>query len=209
MKTLPTFDEESLLWGKGFMHVAGFDEVGRGAFAGPLVTAAVVFPKDCIFTDLDLLKINDSKLLSARSRELLSEKIKLIAENYSISTVPISYINRFGVGKAAQNGFFESFNNLRIKPDFCLIDAFYIENLNKNIQKPIIHGDKLSISIAAASILAKVYRDELMRKLHTITPQYNFYENKGYGTKFHREQIKKSGLSPYHRLSFNLSAYLA
>ncbi len=208
MRSLPTFLEEQLLWDQGKNIIAGVDEVGRGAFAGPVVTAAVVFPKNCVFSDQDLLGINDSKLLSAKKRQILAQKIKEATLCYSISEIPLSYINKYGIGKAAQLGFYKSVISLSQTPDFCLIDAFYIQKLKKKIQKPITHGDRLSISIAAASIIAKVYRDELMDRLHPQAPMYNFAQNKGYGTKFHREQLKIHGLSPFHRLSFNLSAFL-
>jgi ribonuclease HII len=208
MKSLPTFKEENLLWEQGHTFIAGIDEVGRGAFAGPLVTAAVIFPPNCVFSDPDLLTINDSKVLSPKRRQVLSEKIKIAANSYSITEVPLSYINRYGIGKAAQLGFYQSVKTLTTAPDFCLIDAFFIKKLKKSVQKPIIKGDSLSISIAAASIIAKVHRDELMEKLHPKVPMYNFAQNKGYGTKFHREQLKIHGLSPFHRLSFNLSVFI-
>ncbi len=208
MKPLPTFFEEKLLWDKGLELVAGIDEVGRGAFAGPLVTAAVIFPQNCIFGDSDLHTINDSKVLSPKRRQILSKKIKDAALCYSINEVPLSYINKYGIGRAAQLGFYQSVKSLTSPPDFCLIDAFFIKRLKKTVQKPIIKGDSLSISIAAASIIAKVYRDELMEKLHPRVPMYNFAQNKGYGTKFHREQIRIHGLSSFHRLSFNLSSFL-
>jgi ribonuclease HII len=208
MRPLPTFYEEKLLWNKGINLVAGIDEVGRGAFAGPLVTAAVIFPKNCVFVDSDLHTINDSKVLSPKRRQILSEKIKNAALCYSINEIPLSYINKYGIGKAAQLGFYHSVKTLITPPDFCLIDAFFISRVKKTIQKPIIKGDSLSISIAAASIIAKVHRDELMEKLHQLVPMYNFSQNKGYGTKFHREQIKIHGLSSFHRLSFNLSPFL-
>lgn len=207
-RTLPTFNEEQHLWRQGFNFVAGIDEVGRGAFAGPLVTAAVIFPRDCSFTDSELLNINDSKVLSPKKRQILSHKIKAAALSYSITEIPLSYINRYGVGKAAQLGFYRSVKTLSTLPDFCLIDAFFIQRVKKSMQKPIIKGDSLSISIAAASILAKVYRDELMDRIHPKAPMYNFSQNKGYGTRFHRAQLKIHGLSSFHRLSFNLSPFL-
>lgn len=207
-RTLPTFIEENALWEKGYNFVAGIDEVGRGAFAGPIVTAAVIFPKNCSFVDSDLLTINDSKVLSPKKRQLLSEKIKEAALSYSISEIPLNYINKCGIGKAAQAGFYKSVQTLATFPDFCLVDAFFIKKLRKNMQKPIIKGDSLSISIAAASILAKVHRDELMDRLHLLAPMYNFSQNKGYGTKYHRDQLKIYGLSSYHRLSFDLSPFL-
>ena len=208
VKTRPSFNEERLLWEKGYSLVAGIDEVGRGAFAGPLVTAAVIFPQNCQFSDPALHEINDSKLLSEKKRKSLSEKIKQTALSFNITEIPLHYINRFGIGKAAQLGFYKTVRALSIQPEFCLIDAFWITRMSKKMQKPIIHGDALSYSIAAASIIAKVYRDELMVTLHNYASVYNFAENKGYGTGFHRSQLAKHGLSPFHRKSFALGKFL-
>lgn len=207
-RPLPTFHEEQFLWAQGYSQVAGIDEVGRGAFAGPVVTAAVIFPKNYVFKDTELHQINDSKLLSSKKRESLALKIKEEALCYSITEIPVSYINNYGIGKAAQLGFYKSVKSLCHKADFYLIDAFYISRLHKKLQKPLIHGDQLSISIAAASIIAKGYRDALMTKLHDSAANYDFATNKGYGTAFHRAQIAKFGLSPYHRTSFNMSSCL-
>lgn len=204
----PSFNEERILLKTGYLTVAGIDEVGRGAFAGPLVTAAVIFQHNYSFKDPELHTINDSKVLTARQRENLSEKIKKEALCYSIAEIPVSYINRFGVGKATQLGFYKAVQALCHQPDFCLIDAFPILRLKKSMQKAIIHGDSLSYSIAAASIIAKVHRDNVMLKIHSDYSEYDFAANKGYGTLRHREQIKKHGLSPVHRTSFNLDKFL-
>lgn len=204
MKIKPSFDHEQLLWNQGLKHIAGVDEVGRGCFAGPVVAAAVILPRDFNATD----EINDSKKLTAKKRKELSEIIKTYALAYSIAEVSVDVINQIGVGKAAQQAFVNAINNLSTPPEHILIDAFYIENLNKSIQKPIIHGDGISISIAAASIIAKVYRDELMEKLHEQYAHYDFLTNKGYGTKKHQEAIKQFGLSDLHRKSFNLEKFL-
>ncbi|MEK7605536.1 MAG: ribonuclease HII [Patescibacteria group bacterium] len=208
MKQKPSFNEEKLLLKSGYHSIAGIDEVGRGAFAGPLVTAAVIFQDNYSFRDPDLYTINDSKVLSPRQRENLSEKIKKEALCYSIAEIPVNYINHYGIGKAAQLGFYKAAQTLCHQPDFCLIDAFPISRLKKSIQKAIIHGDSISYSIAAASIIAKVYRDSLMRKIHCDYREYDFATNKGYGTLKHRQQIKKHGLSPVHRTSFSLNKFL-
>jgi ribonuclease HII len=198
----PSFKEEKLLWQKGYKHIAGVDEVGRGAFAGPLVAASVILPKN-----FRINGIRDSKLLTPSKRELLSNYIIENALFYSISEIDVNFINKFGVGKATHKAFLNSINSLKEKCDFVLVDGFRIKNYKEN-QKAIIHGDLLSVSIAAASIIAKVYRDNLMRNLHLQYLEYNFLENKGYGTKFHREALKKYGLSDIHRTSFNLSRFL-
>lgn len=202
--TYPTFQEEQILWKNGYQFVAGVDEVGRGCFAGPVVTAAVILP-----FNFPVKGINDSKLLSARKRKELETVIKQHAIAFAISEVSVTVINKLGIGKATQQSFREAIKLLTKRPDYILIDAFYIQNLSKENQKPIIHGDGISISIAAASILAKVYRDELMTKLHKKYELYDFATNKGYGTQKHREAIKKYGLCKLHRTSFNLSKFIS
>lgn len=201
--TKPTFDEEKAFWNQGYNYIAGIDEVGRGCFAGPVVTAAVILPKN--FSGVGT--VNDSKVLSAKKRKLLAELIKKEALAYSIAEISVSIINNVGIGKATQQAFRKAITDLSIKPEYILIDAFYIEELDRKNQKPIIHGDGLSVSIAAASIIAKVYRDELMQQLHQQYKDYDFFTNKGYGTKKHREAIKKYGLCDLHRKSFNLSKF--
>lgn len=199
----PTFAEEETLWHKGIKHIAGVDEVGRGAFAGPVVTAAVILPPDFPRN----LGIHDSKLLKKEKREELSEIIKQKALAYAITEVCVDCINNDGIGKSTQKSFVNSIVSLIVNPDFILVDAFYIQDIDKNIQKPIIKGDQKSLSIAAASIIAKVYRDNLMDELHKKYPEYNFSLNKGYGTLLHRNAIKTYGLSAIHRTSFNLGKY--
>jgi ribonuclease HII len=202
---LPTFNEEKYLWKQGFQHIAGVDEVGRGCFAGPVVTAAVILPQ----TFSSQTPINDSKKLTAKTRQLLADIIKKQAIAFSIAEVSVSVINKLGIGKATQQAFRSAVKNLTKRPDYILIDAFYIQHLSRKNQKPIIHGDGISISIAAASILAKVYRDALMQKLHTKYAVYDFATNKGYGTQKHRDAIKQYGLSDLHRSSFNLTPFLS
>ncbi len=200
---IPTLDFEIEAWNKGFEFVAGVDEVGRGCFAGPVVVGAVIFAKDTKIPE----GIRDSKLLSPKIRKLLAPQIKTSALAWKIAEVSVEVINEFGIGKATQIAFLDVIKKLKLTPDYILIDAFFIDGIEKEKQKPIIHGDMLSISIAAASIIAKVYRDELMEKLHEQYPQYNFAKHKGYGTKEHRDAIKKYGLSPLHRTSFDLTKY--
>lgn len=200
----PTFAEELLLWNKGIKHIAGVDEVGRGAFAGPVVTAAVILPPHFPVT----LGIHDSKLLTKEKRNEFSDSIKKQAIAYSITEVCVECINKEGIGKATQKSFVNTIVNLIVKPEYILMDAFYISDLDKSIQKPIIKGDQISLSIAAASIIAKVYRDTLMEKEGVNYPEYGFEMHKGYGTAFHREKIKEFGLTKLHRTSFSLNKYL-
>ena len=200
----PTFAYEITLWNQGLQFIAGVDEVGRGCFAGPVVAAAVILPVNFSATD----KIDDSKKLSAKVRSELSVIIKEHAVVFAISEVSVGVINKVGIGKAAQQAFVNAINSLKIKPEHILIDAFMINALQKSKQTAIIHGDRISISIAAASIIAKVYRDELMQQLHSRYHVYDFFTNKGYGTKKHRDAIGKYGLCDLHRRSFNLDKFL-
>lgn len=202
--TRPTFEYETIHWNNGLQFVAGVDEVGRGCFAGPVVAAAVILPSNFSKTD----KINDSKKLSAKVRKELSEIIKEHALSYAIAEISVSVINEIGIGKAAQMAFAKAVSDLQKAPDHILTDAFPINAIALQVQTPIIRGDSLSISIAAASIIAKVYRDNLMESLHPQYEAYDFATNKGYGTKKHREAIGKFGLSDMHRTSFNLSKFV-
>jgi ribonuclease HII len=203
MNKNPSFRYENYLRKKGFRNIVGLDEVGRGAFAGPLVAAGVILPKG-----FKINGIKDSKLLTPQKREALNNYILENSNAYVISEVSVEYINEFGVGKANHKAFLEILNNLCGKFDFVLVDGFKIKNFDVNIQKALIHGDRISVSIAAASIIAKVHRDNLMRKYHKLNPYYNFFSNKGYGTKYHRDAISKHGLCEIHRTSFNLDKYL-
>lgn len=200
----PTFEYELIHWNNGLQYIAGVDEVGRGCFAGPVVAAAVILPQGFDKTD----KINDSKKLSAKVRDELSEIIKEHALAYAIAEVSVPVINQIGIGKAAQLAFVKAIGDLKNAPEHILVDAFLIQEVNPQIQTPIIHGDGISISIAAASIIAKVHRDKLMQELHSQYEVYDFVTNKGYGTKAHREAIGKYGLCDMHRTSFDLSKFL-
>jgi ribonuclease HII len=226
MKTQPpTFTFEEELWQKGYRFVLGMDEVGRGAFAGPVVVAAVVFEKGSTCIDNILSEVHDSKLLSAKKRQLLAPELKKICFSYAISEVSVRVINKVGIGKATQIAFrnvlsqikTQLFNSLHPRGDFlatpadakqkiyALVDGFYIPYLRgvglRN-QKAIVKGDQKSVSIAAASILAKVYRDNLMENMHSKYLTYNFKSNKGYGTAFHRQMIKEYGITKVHRVAF-------
>lgn len=200
----PTLNYEQQLWGSGHNLVCGIDEVGRGSFAGPVVVGAVIFPKDCPIIE----GLTDSKLLSPKKREKFESRIKDQALCWAVAEVSVVVINKVGIGKATQLAFRKVVKNLEESPDFILMDAFYIKHLDRKKQLPIIKGDQKSLSIAAASVLAKVYRDNLMVKLHKIYPQYGFDKHKGYGTKDHREAIAKHGLSKIHRTSFSLQKFL-
>ncbi len=199
-----TLDIEKKFWNKGYKLICGVDEVGRGSFAGPVVVGAVIFPKDVKLPE----GIADSKLLSAKKREKLDPLIKDAAISWAVSEVSVEVINQVGIGKATQQAFFNVIKELSLPPDFILIDAFTINGIPLEKQEAVPGGDRLSISIAAASIIAKVYRDNLMQQLDIKYPQYGFAKHKGYGTKFHRDKIKVHGLSKLHRTSFNLQKFL-
>lgn len=200
----PTLDIETQLWNTGHKMVCGLDEVGRGSFAGPVVVGAVIFPRNCKL----IPGIADSKLLKPKKRKELSEEIKRQALSWTIVEVSVNVINKVGIGKAIQMAFRKAIKSLDKPPDFVLIDAFFIQHFNRKKQQPIKDGDKICASISAASVIAKVYRDKLMRNLHKTYPEYGFSKNKGYGTKFHQEAIRNYGLTKIHRKSFNLDKYV-
>lgn len=192
---------EKKLWKQGHQFIAGIDEVGRGAFAGPVVAAAVVFPKNF----RPHFQLADSKLLAPKKREELAEIIRSSALSFGIAEVGLSHINRYGIGRSSQRAFRKSLAKLNPAPDYHLIDAFFIKYMPKGTQLPIIKGDQKSFTIAAASILAKVHRDALMTKLSLDFPLYGFDKHKGYGTPAHQLAIKTHGFCELHRKSFDLS----
>jgi len=213
MNKNPSFKEEQLLWNKGIELIIGIDEVGRGAFAGPIIAAGVAYRKN--FKHPVLAKINDSKLLKPKIREELCAIIKKQALVWTIESIDVPFINKYGISKANNAVFRKVLKKIltQSKNDlnhFILIDGFQAKYLQGGVnkQKAIIKGDQKSLSIASASIIAKVYRDELMKRLGKEYKGYNFSKNKGYGTKHHRETLKKLGLSEIHRTSFNLNKYL-
>lgn len=197
---LPNLSFETSLWQKGFNYIAGIDEVGRGSWAGPVVAAGVILPKNFTIPKV----FGDSKQLKPLLRQKLSKFIEETAVAYFISEVSVGKINKIGIGKASQIAFRKVAKFLTPKPQFILMDAFYIKHLNRKNQLAIKGGDQLSASIASASIIAKVYRDNLMKKLSKAYPQYGFGKHKGYGTKNHQLAIKAHGFSKIHRTSYNL-----
>lgn len=206
MKRLPDFREEKRLWKKGYKVVIGVDEVGRGAFAGPVVAAAIAFSPEVN----NGVKIDDSKRLTPQQRKIAAKWIKKNCLAYGVGEVNVATINRVGIGKATAQAMRRAIANLESKiknrlEEYLLIDAFYVKYVKgiglKN-QKAIIKGDQKSISIAAASILAKVYRDTLMQKLALRYRKYQLGKNKGYGTRKHQELIKQNGITRLHRVVF-------
>ena len=186
---------ENELYESGIKYIAGIDEVGRGPLVGPVVTAAVILPRD--FYDE---RINDSKKLTEKKRELLYDVIMENAISVGIGISSEDVIDDINILEATKKAMIEAVNNLSVKPEHLLIDAV---KLNVDIpQTSIIKGDAKSESIAAASIVAKVTRDRMMIELDKIHPEYDFKHNKGYGTKKHIEAIEKYGIIKEHRKTF-------
>lgn len=186
---------EKELNNKGITYIAGVDEAGRGPLVGPVVAAAVILPKKYRNKG-----INDSKKLSAKQRNLMFEVINRDALSIGISIIDNKIIDKINILEASKKAMLEAINNLNIVPEHILIDAV---KLDLNISSTsIIKGDSKSISVAAASIIAKVTRDQLMNELDVKYPEYGFKHHKGYGTKMHMENIKKYGLLDNYRFTF-------
>ena len=188
------FEEE--LYDNGYKNICGVDEAGRGPLAGPVVVAACILPPF-----LRIPGINDSKQLSEKKREELFKIIKKNAIAYNIVFVSEKVIDDINIYEATKKGMLEAIEGLSIDPDYILVDAMPLQEL-KTSNKSIIHGDALSASIAAASILAKVTRDHYMEKMDIKYPNYGFKHHKGYGTKMHLEAIEKLGPCPIHRKTY-------
>lgn len=177
-------------------YICGIDEVGRGPLAGPVVASAVILPKDC-----EILYINDSKKLNEKQREALYEEIKEKAISIGIGMASVEAIDEINILQATYQAMRMAIGNLTVRPDLLLNDAVTIPEVEIP-QCPIIKGDAKSISIAAASIIAKVTRDRMMGEYDNIYPQYGFASNKGYGSSVHIEALKQYGACDIHRKSF-------
>lgn len=201
----------------GYKYIAGVDEVGRGPLAGPLVTAAVILDLERLrFLEEQLLLesvrnydvkseflgITDSKLLSAKKRENLSEFIIKESISYSIFEVSNIDLDKMGMGKAIQLAFSSAVNGLKVLPEHIITDSVKIRDMDASLQTNINKGDLRSVTVGAASIIAKVYRDNIMKEYAKIYPEYGFEKNKGYGTKVHIEALKLHGHCLLHRTSF-------
>ena len=187
---------EKQLYSEGKQLIAGVDEAGRGPLAGPLVIAAVVLPQDIFIAGL-----NDSKQLSASKRDLLYEEILAKALDIEVNIVSISNIDSLNIYAATQQGMAQVLTNLHCRPQAALIDAMPVHLPDMEI-KSIIHGDALSASIAAASIIAKVTRDRIMERLDKVYPAYGFAHNKGYGSGAHMQALAEQGATRWHRRSY-------
>lgn len=187
---------ESEYYAQGVQYVAGVDEAGRGPLAGPLVIAAVILPRNAFIAGL-----NDSKQLSAAKRDKLYDEIIAKAVAIEVNIVSVSNIDKYNIYAATQRGMAQVLEHLPVQPQVALIDAMPVTA--KNIEcVPIVHGDALSASIAAASIIAKVTRDRIMERLDTLFPAYGFAHNKGYGSGAHMQAIAEFGATKWHRRSY-------
>ena len=190
-------EEELKLYESGFEYVCGIDEAGRGPLAGPVVVASVILPKNSMIEG-----VNDSKKVSEKKREKIYEEIIKEAISYGIAIIDEKEIDDINILKATKKGVTECIRNLEVKPNIILIDALEGIDTLQIPYKSVIKGDAKHYSIAAASILAKVTRDRIMRKYDLLYPEYGFIQNKGYGTAKHIQVIKEKGICEIHRKSF-------
>lgn len=187
---------EEELYAKGMRYIAGIDEVGRGPLAGPVVAAAVILP-----ADFAVLGVDDSKKLSEKKREELYLLITEQAVSYGIGIIDNYIIDEVNILEATKLAMKQAIEKLEIEPEYILIDALTLKDV-ETPQRGIIKGDSISVSIAAASIVAKVTRDRMMVEYHEQYPHYAFDQNKGYGTKAHYEGLDCNGMCELHRRSF-------
>ena len=178
---------------------AGCDEAGRGSYAGPVYAAAVILPKKFHHTQL-----NDSKQLSATQREILGVVIEKESIAYAVASVDVTEIDSINILKASFKAMHLAIEQLSTTPELLLVDGNRFNTYKKIEHRCIVKGDETYASIAAASILAKTYRDAYMKKIHSSYPYYNWNKNKGYGTAEHRNAIEQYGLCVHHRKSFNI-----
>ena len=193
-ESMLTYEKE--YYAQGMQYVAGVDEAGRGPLAGPLVIAAVILPQAVFIAGL-----NDSKQLSAAKREQLFDEIIAKAVAIEVNIVSVSNIDKLNIYTATQRGMAEVLEHLPVQPQVALIDAMPVEAKEINTVS-IVHGDALSASIAAASIIAKVTRDRIMERLDKLFPAYGFAHNKGYGSGAHMQAIAEFGATKWHRRSY-------
>jgi ribonuclease HII len=189
------YEKEAAL--KGHKAIAGVDEAGRGPLAGPVVAAAVILP-----TEGALKGVDDSKKLTPAKRDELFDLVRRTAVSYGVGQASVHEIDELNIYRAAQLAMKRAIEALNPIPDFLLTDAMPLPALSQIPQKPLIHGDSLSSSIAAASIMAKVTRDRMMEEMHVKYPVYGFDAHKGYGTEVHIAALKEHGACPEHRLTF-------
>lgn len=200
MSQQPDLSHEQSWWAQGYSRVAGLDEAGRGSWAGPVSAAVVVLPPDAAIAQL-LAPVRDSKLLTPLARERCYDLIVQHAVGYGVGLVAAEEIDRIGILPATRRAMHLALDALAQSPDALLIDALRLPQIPLP-QEPLIKGDRFCLSIAAASILAKVTRDRWMVALDEALPGYRFARHKGYGTRAHAAALRALGSSPQHRHSF-------
>ena len=195
-KTKPHSREEAALRQKGHRLIAGVDEAGKGSWAGPIVAAAVILPEK-----FDPKKVNDSKVMTPRQREQMFVHITRAAISWAVGVVSPQFIDRRGIVAANKKALLDALKKLHVRPQAILVDAVKLK-VGKKPVKSIIDGDAKVLSIAAASVVAKVVRDQLMIGQHRLFPKYDFHIHKGYGTSRHARLLKIYGPCPIHRRTF-------
>jgi ribonuclease HII len=199
----PSLNLERSLWANGALWIAGIDEAGRGAWAGPVVAAAVILPPDDFALPYQLDGVRDSKTISPRQREKLFGLIYAVALAVGVGVGSHACIDRRGIIAATRHAMAQAVRHLSVSPQYLLIDHLSLPQFNIP-QHAFPKADATSLSVAAASIIAKVTRDKLMRQLDTVYPGYNFARHKGYGTKAHRRALARLGMCKIHRHSFKI-----
>lgn len=204
----PHLELERRLWMDGIIRVAGVDESGRGAWAGPLIAAAVLLPPGQDDLTQDLIGVTDSKRISPRQRESLFPVITSVALAVGVGRVSPAEVDRDGLLPATRLAMMLAVEDLALPPQYLLIDAVDMGSIVKLPQQAMFFGDSISLSVAAASIIAKVTRDRIMLRIHSRYPEYGFAQHKGYGTVAHRAALQTHNLAPVHRKSFKPIAEL-
>ena len=201
--TTPGLHLEQAFWQQGIQIIGGIDEAGRGAWAGPVSAAVVVLPNDPQIS-LTLSGVRDSKQMTARQRTHWAVTIQSVALTWSVGMVSAAEIDEIGILPATRAAMTRAIEGLRLRPEHFLFDFIHWKNCPYPGEK-LVKGESQSLSIAAASVLAKTARDRLMRELDTETPEYGFARHKGYGTALHQQAIQTYGLSSLHRKSFKIT----
>lgn len=191
------YENEKRLWSLGYKNIAGCDEAGRGPLFGPVVAASVILPHDFVLEGL-----NDSKKLSEKKRDYYYPIIMEKALAVSVSVVEADEIDKINIYEASRQGMLRATNSLKVKPDYIITDAMPLDGFTSVPHEAIIKGDAKSITIAAASVIAKVTRDRLMYEIDKVHPEYEFKKHKGYPTKKHLELIEKYGIIDGYRRTY-------
>lgn len=191
------YSNEKILWNLGYENIAGCDEAGRGPLFGPVVAASVILPHDFVLEGL-----NDSKKLSEKKREKYYPIIMEKALAVSVSIVEAEEIDKINIYEASRQGMLRATNSLKVKPDYIITDAMPLDGFTSVPHEAIIKGDAKSITIAAASVIAKVTRDRIMYEIDKVHPEYEFKKHKGYPTKKHLELIEKYGIIDGYRRTY-------